>query len=175
MSKNVFEPYARLFAPVVVRLFLDTYEVVDQATRHKMEEMLGTWRTGAPAGRQLFGVVAQQAIEREIWGSQSTQSVVRRTRVVSSRRPRSTRRKQNNPRPGQAPITTAQVLSELEYVLNGKERALQANPYDKQTSTHVQILHQVRSCFLHPTSLNILIILFSSSAKLCKQVCPKKI
>ncbi|KAI0770816.1 hypothetical protein BC629DRAFT_1583389 [Irpex lacteus] len=125
MSKNVFEPYARLFAPVVVRLFLDTYEVVDQATRHKMEEMLGTWRTGAPAGRQLFGVVAQQAIEREIWGSQSTQSV-------------------NNPRPGQAPITTAQVLSELEYVLNGKERALQANPYDKQTSTHVQILHQLR-------------------------------
>ncbi|KAI0092732.1 hypothetical protein BDY19DRAFT_925885 [Irpex rosettiformis] len=144
MSKNVFDPYARLFAPVVVRLFLDTYEVVDQATRHKMEEMLGTWRTGAPTGRQLFGVVAQQAIEREIWGGQSTQSVVRRLPVLSHRRPRSTRGKQNTSRPGQAPISTAQVLSELEFVLSSKERTLQVNPYDKQAATHVQILQQLR-------------------------------
>ncbi|KAI0702864.1 hypothetical protein BC835DRAFT_21604 [Cytidiella melzeri] len=125
MSKNVFEPYARLFAPVVVRLFLDTYEVVDQATRHKMEEMLGTWRTGAPTGRQLFGVVAQQAIEREIWRGQSTQSV-------------------NSNRPSQASISTAQVLSELEFVLSNKERVLQITPYDKQTRSHVEVLQQLR-------------------------------
>ena len=145
MSKNVFEPYARLFAPVVVRLFLDTYEVVDQATRNKMEEMLGTWRTGAPNGRQLFGVVAQQAIEREIWGGQHAQSVVRRLPTVTHRRPRSLRRKQNPSRPGQAPISTAQVLSELEFVLSSKERALQVNPYDKQAATHMQVLQQVCS------------------------------
>ncbi|KAI0347227.1 hypothetical protein BDW22DRAFT_1425283 [Trametopsis cervina] len=125
MSKNVFEPYARLFSPVVVRLFLDTYESVDQATRNKMEEMLGTWRTGAPNGRQLFGIVAQQAIEREIWGGQATQSVT-----------------QN--RSGQAPISTAQVLSELEFVLGNKERALQINPYDKQAHSHIQVLQQLR-------------------------------
>ena len=38
MSKNVFDPYARLFAPVVVRLYIDTYQIVDQATRYKMED-----------------------------------------------------------------------------------------------------------------------------------------
>ena len=67
ISKNVFDPYARHFTPVVVRLYLDTYEQVDQTTRSKMEEMLLTWRTGAPNGRELFGVVPQVAIERQIW------------------------------------------------------------------------------------------------------------
>jgi hypothetical protein len=143
MSKNVFEPYARLFTPVVVRLFLDTYEVVDQATRLKMEEMLGTWRTGAPTGRQLFGIVAQQAIERDIWGSQPTQSVVCRSSSIPRRCMRSLRRQQN-PRPSSGAISTSQVLSELEFVLNNKERALQMNPYDKQTYDHVQVLQQVR-------------------------------
>lgn len=142
MSKNVFDPYARLFAPIVLRLFLDTYHSVDEATRHKMEEMLGTWRTGAPNGRELFGVVAQVGIEREIWGGESTQSVVCRPRSLqnASRRSHSTRRRQNS---RQGPISPAQVLSELEAVLGSKERALQANPYDKQTQTHVQVLQQV--------------------------------
>ena len=71
VSKNVFEPYARNFSPLVVPLFLDTYGQVDQSTRNKMEEMLLTWRTGAPNGRELFGVVAQLAIEQGIWGSGS--------------------------------------------------------------------------------------------------------
>lgn len=74
ISKNVFDPYARHFTPIVVRLFLDTYEQVDQSTRSKMEEMLLTWRTGAPNGRELFGVVPQVAIERQIWGGDSTQN-----------------------------------------------------------------------------------------------------
>ena len=67
ISKNIFDPYARHFTPVVVRLFLDTYDQVDQNTRSKMEEMLLTWRTGAPNGRELFGPVPQVAIERQIW------------------------------------------------------------------------------------------------------------
>lgn len=142
MSKNVFDPYARLFAPIVVRLFLDTYESVDQATRHKMEEMLGTWRNGAPNGRELFGIVAQLGIEREIWGGESTQNVVRKL-PARSRRRRPTQRPQNT-RHVQASISTAQVLGELEFVLGNKERVLQANPYDKQTQSHVQVLHQVR-------------------------------
>ena len=49
ISKNVYEPYARQFAGVVAGLFKDTYDVVDQPTRSKMEEMLLTWRTGAEA------------------------------------------------------------------------------------------------------------------------------
>lgn len=75
ISKNVFDPYARHFAPFVIPLFLDTYQQVDQTTRSKMEEMLLTWRTGAPSGKELFGVITQLAIERGIWGGDSTSSV----------------------------------------------------------------------------------------------------
>jgi pre-mRNA cleavage complex 2 protein Pcf11 len=70
ISKNVFEPYARQFSTFVIPLFLETYEQVDQATRSKMEEMLMTWRVGAPNGKELFGVVPQVAIERRVWDNE---------------------------------------------------------------------------------------------------------
>jgi hypothetical protein len=75
ISKNVFDPYARHFAPFVIPLFLDTYRQVDQVTRSKMEEMLLTWRTGAPNGKELFGVITQLTIERGVWGGDTTSSV----------------------------------------------------------------------------------------------------
>lgn len=142
ISKNVYEPYARHFNSVVVKLFLDTYEQVDQSTRGKMEEMLLTWRTGAPNGRELFGPIPQVAIERQIWGGESAQGV---------RRPRNTSRSLSNssiPQPSRdSPVSAAQVLSELEFVLSAKQRFLQTNPYDKQTQNHVSVLYQVRRPF----------------------------
>lgn len=36
------------------------------------------------------------------------------------------------------------MLSELEFSLGQKERALQSNPYDATTQTHINVLHQVR-------------------------------
>ncbi|KAI0774211.1 hypothetical protein C8Q74DRAFT_1268922 [Fomes fomentarius] len=126
ISKNVYDPYARHFVPVVVRLFLDTYEIVDQSTRSKMEEMLLTWRTGAPNGRELFGVVPQLAIERHIWGGESTQAA------------------SGGARSGNSGISQAQVLSELEFVLGQKERLLQTNPYEKLTQSHITVLQQLR-------------------------------
>ncbi len=75
LSKNVFDPYAGLFASIVAPLFLEAYQQVDQQTRGKMEEMLLTWRTGAPNGRELFGVGPQLAIERGIWPSNPGQGV----------------------------------------------------------------------------------------------------
>lgn len=147
ISKNIFDPYARQFTPLVVRLFLDTYEVVDQNTRSKMEEMLLTWRTGAPNGRELFGVVPQLAIERRIWGSDSTQNGAVRRRVFRpSSRPNILVQSSSSRQPGGQPsVSQAQVLSELEFVLGQKERALQANPYDKASQQHVSVLHQVRA------------------------------
>ncbi|OJA13805.1 hypothetical protein AZE42_00515, partial [Rhizopogon vesiculosus] len=121
MSKNVYEPYARHFAPFVLGLFLETYQQVDQATRSKMEEMLLTWRTASPTGKELFGVIQQLAIERGIWGSDSNS-----TGGVSGQ------------------ISKAQVLSELEFTLSQKERALQANAWDTTAQKHVQILQQLR-------------------------------
>ncbi|KAM5540448.1 hypothetical protein V8D89_005906 [Ganoderma adspersum] len=125
ISKNVYDPYARHFTPIVVRLFLDTYEVVDQQTRSKMEEMLLTWRTGSPKGRELFGVVSQVAIERHIWGGESAQST-------------------SGGREGGSSISQAQVLSELEFVLGQKERLVLASPHDELTKHHISILQQLR-------------------------------
>lgn len=141
ISKNIYEPYARHFATFVIPLFLESYGQVDDNTRGKMEELLLTWRTGSPTGKELFGVAAQVAIERGIWGDGAHQvhsflplfpaSYLRPKSVAS----------------GSGQITKAQVISELEFTLGQKERALQANPYDSTTQNHINVLHQVLSLF----------------------------
>lgn len=83
ISKNVYDPYGAKFSAFVVPLFLETYGQVDPSTRSKMEEMLVTWRTGAPSGKELFGVAAQVALERQIWGS-DTSSVAESVRRAHS-------------------------------------------------------------------------------------------
>ncbi|KAG6873743.1 hypothetical protein C0995_011562 [Termitomyces sp. Mi166 len=125
ISKNVYEPYARHFATFVIPLFLETYGQVDEPTRSKMEEMLLTWRTGAPHGKELFGVPPQVAIERGVWGDGGSSHSASYG--------------------GSGHVTKAQVLSELEFSLSQKERALQANPYDTMTQGHIGVLHQLRS------------------------------
>jgi pre-mRNA cleavage complex 2 protein Pcf11 len=76
ISKNVYEPYACRFTSFVVPLYLETYSQVDEGTRGKMEEMLLTWRTGSPTGKELFGVPQQIAIERGVWGDGGTSNSV---------------------------------------------------------------------------------------------------
>jgi pre-mRNA cleavage complex 2 protein Pcf11 len=151
ISKNVYEPYARQFAPFVIPLFLEAYEQVDQNTRSKMEEMLLTWRTGGANGKELFGVVPQVTIERGVWGGDSGHVDVR------SRR-RNQQRSQLMHRPfrvsqsastsgfysGSGQISKSQVLSELEFTLGQKERALQTNPFDNMSQNHISVLQQVR-------------------------------
>lgn len=75
ISKNVYDTYAAKFSTFVVPLFLETYGMVDAPTRAKMEEMLVTWRNGSPTGRELFGVAAQVALERRLWGNDTASSV----------------------------------------------------------------------------------------------------
>ncbi|KAJ3882926.1 hypothetical protein F5051DRAFT_392791 [Lentinula edodes] len=127
ISKNIYEPYARHFARFVIPLFVDTYQQVDEATRNKMVELVLTWRTGSPTGKELFGLPAQVQIERSIWGDGSNSS-------SSS----------NGFYSGVGQITKAQVLSELEFTLGQKERAVQANPNDFTSKNHVNVLHQLR-------------------------------
>ncbi|KAI9512226.1 hypothetical protein F5148DRAFT_1164952 [Russula earlei] len=123
LSKNVFDPYAGHFASIVVPLFLETYQHVDQQTRGKMEEMLLTWRTGSPNGRELFGVGPQVAIERGIWPSNPAHGSSHSVNAF---------------------VSKSQVLSELEFTLRQKERSLQNNPYDPVAQNHISILSQLR-------------------------------
>ncbi|KZV63829.1 hypothetical protein PENSPDRAFT_197190 [Peniophora sp. CONT] len=122
ICKNVYNPYSRAFAPVVAPLFLDTYGQVDEQTRSKMAEMLLTWRTGGPNGRELFGVGPQVAIERGIWGGSGPNA--------------------SRSAPG---VSKQQVLSELEFAISQKERALQAARFDVNIKNTVNVLYQLRS------------------------------
>lgn len=69
ISKNIGAPYTTLWSQRIAHLYLDTYRVVDQQTKMRMEELLTTWRTGGQGGNPLFGGDAQWAIERNIYGS----------------------------------------------------------------------------------------------------------
>ncbi|KAF9057660.1 hypothetical protein BJ165DRAFT_1422254 [Panaeolus papilionaceus] len=114
IAKNLYDPYARQFSAFVVPVYLDTYTIVDASTKSKMEEMLFTWRTASPNQDELFGFAQQRSIERGIWGGDGIN------------------------------IPAAQVLSELQFAIGQKERALQSNPYDTQSQTHIGVLHQLR-------------------------------
>ena len=45
---------------------MESYRVVDQPTRRRMEELLATWREAGPGGRPMLGDASQQAIERSL-------------------------------------------------------------------------------------------------------------
>jgi pre-mRNA cleavage complex 2 protein Pcf11 len=144
ISKNVYEPYARHFAAFVIPLFLDTYEQVDQNTRSKMEEMLLTWRSGAPNGKELFGIVPQVGIERGVWGGESNHGTdVSTVNFVTRQFTHTPYQVTSGFYSGSGQISKSQVLSELEFTLGQKERALQVNPYDSISQNHVNVLQQV--------------------------------
>ena len=145
ISKNVYEPYARRFASFVVPLYLETYSQVDEGTRGKMEEMLLTWRTGSPTGKELFGVTQQVAIERGVWGDGGTSNSVSLPLFVS---PTCSSFLQSGFHSGTGRITKSQVLSELQFTLGQKERAVLSHPYDTTSHNHIVVLHQVCLIFL---------------------------
>ncbi|PWN51959.1 hypothetical protein IE53DRAFT_385639 [Violaceomyces palustris] len=70
ICKNIGAPYTVLWAERVVPLFLETYRLVDQPTKMRMEELLATWKEAGPGGRPLFNENAQWSIERSLFGSQ---------------------------------------------------------------------------------------------------------
>ena len=137
ISKNLYEPYARHFGPIVVPLFLDTYSQVDESTKAKMIEMLATWRAGAPNGRELFGAVPQLAIEQEVFGTGASSVRSLSGRLASLFLTRGT---QDVTR-----ISAAQVLGELQFAIGQAEREMQSNPYNNTTRNQLPVLHQVGS------------------------------
>ena len=74
-----------------------------------------TWRT-ALSGAELFGSGPQQTIERAIWGDSTS---------------------------GRSGPTQSQVLIELDVILAQKVKAVESNPADLESRTHIDVLHQV--------------------------------
>lgn len=136
ISKNLGTTYTSLFASFVTPLFLESYDLVDDSTRNKMEEMLVTWRTGGPGGVELFGHGNQVSIERAVWGDHTS------------------------PGSGVSGPTRSQVLMELDVILTQKTRAVQLNARDVESRTHIDVLHQVRKSDL-TTCLEHMLTTFS--------------
>ena len=107
-----------------------------------MEEMLVTWRTGSPSGKELFGIAAQVSLERQIWGQDPSSSVSHSPRRFPQRKHAQYVR-QTSRRRGQPPLSKSQVLAELDVTLARKEQAIQANPYDRTAASQASVLHQV--------------------------------
>lgn len=150
ISKNINDPYAAKFSAFVVPLFLEAYGQVDVPTRGKMEEMLVTWRTGNPSGKELFGIAAQVSLERQIWGQDaSSMESVRDLSYLHLQQAYANDFLQASRRRGQAPLNKSQVLAELDVTLALKEQVVQANPYDQTAATQASVLHQVCSFLCH--------------------------
>jgi len=153
ISKNLYEPYARHFGPVVVPLFLDTYSQVDESTKAKMIEMLATWRAGAPNGRELFGAVPQLAIEQEVFGTGASSVRFFSDRLASLLE---TLGMQDTTR-----VSAAQVLGELQFAIGQAERETQSSPYNNTVRNQLPVLHQVRFTPLLLTCEQITDLFFS--------------
>ncbi|GAA5922991.1 hypothetical protein JCM3775_006213 [Rhodotorula graminis] len=77
ISKNIGPPYLALFGRFLERAFLQAYHAADAATRTKLEELLGTWKTGGADGGELFrahdepreGGKVQRGIEGALFGA----------------------------------------------------------------------------------------------------------
>ncbi|GAA5907113.1 Pcf11p [Sporobolomyces salmoneus] len=77
ISKNIGPPYLALFARFLERVFLSAYHAVDSTTKVKLEELLGTWKTGGSDGGELFrthdegktGGRVQKGIETALFGA----------------------------------------------------------------------------------------------------------
>lgn len=65
ISKNVGPPYVGLFARFIERAFLSTYQSADPHTQVKLEELLGTWRSGGEDGGELFRFPEEMATMRQ--------------------------------------------------------------------------------------------------------------
>ncbi len=68
IAKNIGPPYIILFSRFIEILFLTAYREVDSHTQFKMEELLGTWRTGGANGVELFNARNQKSIENQLFG-----------------------------------------------------------------------------------------------------------
>ncbi|KAI5981796.1 hypothetical protein EDC04DRAFT_2617150 [Pisolithus marmoratus] len=111
---------------------------VDQPTSSKMEEMLITWQTGAPNGKELFGVIMQLSIEQGICGSYSTSPA-----DICSIPFKSYCRSSHPKASSQSYLNT---ISKVQ-----KDGVLQANPWDLTAQKHIDQVQPLPSSYpMHP-------------------------
>lgn len=135
ISKNIGHPYTQLWSARIVPIFLESYRLVDQPTKMRMEELLGTWKTAGPGARPLFGDNAQWSIERALFGSQGMPQANAAAAPVSDPRANASRSK-------------ATAIENIDKLLAVDGQSLAANPSDQALHERVDSLAQLKQVIL---------------------------
>jgi pre-mRNA cleavage complex 2 protein Pcf11 len=116
-------------------IFMETYKVVDHAVKGRMEELLNTWRNAGPQHSPLFGPMAQQSIERSIWGASGPpQARVLSPRVQQLQQPHNYART-NSPLNGSSTPTEAGSMATI--LLARFDRLIDMCVYDQRHAPHM--------------------------------------
>lgn len=135
ISKNIGHPYTQLWSARIVPIFLETYRLVDQPTKMRMEELLATWKTAGPGARPLFGDNAQWSIERALFGSSGMPQPNATPAPVADPRSNASRSK-------------AKAIENIDKLLAVDGQSLAANPSDQALHERVDSLAQLKQVIL---------------------------
>lgn len=135
ISKNIGHPYTQLWSARIVPIFLESYRLVDQPTKQRMEELLATWKTAGPGSRPLFGDNAQWSIERALFGSQGMPQPSATPAPVADPRANAARSK-------------SKAIENIDRLLAVDGQSLAANPSDQALHERVDSLAQLKQVIL---------------------------
>uniref|UniRef100_V5E3A2 CID domain-containing protein n=2 Tax=Kalmanozyma brasiliensis (strain GHG001) TaxID=1365824 RepID=V5E3A2_KALBG len=135
ICKNVGEPYTQLWSARIVPIFLESYRLVDQPTKRRMEELLATWKTAGHAARPIFGDNAQWSIERALFGSQGMPQPNVAAAPVADPRANAARSK-------------SRAIENIDKLLAVDGQSLAANPSDQALHERVDSLAQLKQVIL---------------------------
>ncbi|KAJ9474267.1 Protein PCF11 [Pseudozyma hubeiensis] len=137
ISKNIGHPYTQLWSARIVPIFLESYRLVDQPTKLRMEELLGTWKTAGPGARPLFGDNAQWSIERALFGSQGMPQPNAAPVAAGVADPRAN-----------AARSKSKAIENIDRLLAVDGQSLAANPSDQALHERVDSLAQLKQVIL---------------------------
>ncbi|PWY96894.1 hypothetical protein BCV70DRAFT_203229 [Testicularia cyperi] len=140
ISKNIGHPYTQLWSERIVPMFLESYRVVDQPTKRRMEELLVTWKTAGPIGRPLFGDDAQWKIERALFGSQGMPLPQPQQQQQQQQQQYRNTPPTSDPRAH----SKAKAIENIDKLLLVDGQALAATPSDQALQERVDSLAQLR-------------------------------
>ncbi|KEI39806.1 uncharacterized protein L969DRAFT_381960 [Mixia osmundae IAM 14324] len=123
ISKNIGSVYPDQFSRFVERVFLTAFQDADQSMQVKLEELLGTWRTGGRNGSELFAPGVYQSIANNVASIRGTDES-----------------------DGQQPATPGEragALYDIRRLLVKRQEEALTSPQDETIATQIMILTQL--------------------------------
>jgi pre-mRNA cleavage complex 2 protein Pcf11 len=149
IAKNVGPPYIALFTRFLERLFLQTYRQVDETVQTKMEELLGTWRTGGPNGTQLYPANngrIQRTLEESLFGRGGQGGGIGGGGRGMLDNPHYVMSVQQRPSLA-PPMECVALANDIKRVVATRQAQLYLNPHDATNQIAIEALQKVRPVY----------------------------